>query len=183
MKKLFIINLNILFLLITTSIFSQTLSEKENTKYIKTIDSLIKKKELHKYSYPDMSACGGALDGYFYNGKLVYIDATYQGELGYSNRKIYLKDSLIYKIIYREHFAEWEKYYKNYPDDKYVFDASKMTYSDTLYTIILTNPIRFIKTSKKKIISKKINNKLLTELLTCTKEMKTELESMLIKKQ
>ncbi len=43
------------------------------------------------------------------------------------------KNELV-KIIYYEHFPEWDKYYEKYPnlDD---FDPEKMTYSDTLYIL------------------------------------------------
>lgn len=168
----------IILLLFTTEVFGQNLSESDIVKYVKKIDSLKIKNLIQKISFPDMSACGGGLDGYYYNDKLVYIDATYQAELGYSRRKMYIKDTLILKILYQKHFAEWEKYFKIYPNDKYIFDPQKMTYSDTLYTIIICNPISFVKSAKKKIISKNIDQKLIDELISCGLEMKQELETI-----
>lgn len=167
----------IISFLLSTKIFGQALTEKEIHKHVNTIDSLKKEKGLQMHHFSNMSFCGGGLKGYFYKDKLVYIDATYQGELGYSSKQMYLNDTVIYKIRYREHFPEWEKYAKNHPNEKEELDPSKMTYTDTLYTIILSEPIRFVKSSNKKIISKKVNFKLVNDLIICGRRMKLELES------
>lgn len=166
-----------IILLLTTKLFAQTLAVKEVEKYVKTIDSLKNTKGLQKFVNPNMSRCGGAVDGYYFKNKLVFIDATYQGELGYSSRTMYFKDTVIYKIIYREHYPEWEKYFKKHPGQKKVLDPLKMTYTDTLYTVILSKPISFVKTSNKKIVSKKNDVRIINTLLTCGREMRLELES------
>jgi hypothetical protein len=49
---------------------------------------------------------------------LVLIDATYNAELGFSSRTIYMDQGKFLKVIYREHFAEWGKYEEKYPHDK-----------------------------------------------------------------
>ncbi|MCX6231823.1 MAG: hypothetical protein NTZ33_09795 [Bacteroidetes bacterium] len=166
-----------LFLLILTlNLSSQTIIEKEIQKYIKTIDSLKSKHKLLKISYPDMSDCGGGLDGYYFNNKLVLIDATYQAELGYSRRTIYLKDTLFIKIIFRKHFAEWEKYFKKYPTEKREINPLKMTYTDTIHEITFCTPTIYCIKAKKKIISKKIDKDLIGILITCGQKMKKELE-------
>lgn len=151
------------------------MTKKEVGKYVFTIDSLMNANSLQKFSYPNMSSCGGGLYGYYDHDKLVYIDATYQAELGYSRREMYFKDSVIYKIIYREYFADWDKYQKINSID--TVDTSKITYSDTLYTIIFAKTIYFTKASKSKLISKKANKNLIFSLLDCGREMKLELES------
>jgi hypothetical protein len=156
------------------------ISEIEN--YVLAVDELKNQNRLEKISYPNMSACGGGIDGYYSNNKLVLIDATYQAELGFSSRAFYLKNDSVVRIIYREHFAEWEKYEQNYPSDKYEFDASKMTYTDTLYTITLTNPKLFTKQSNDKIISNELDEKsekLIELLLKCGEEMKQELNTVI----
>lgn len=122
-----------------------------------------------------MSACGGGLYGYYHDQKLVLIDATYRAELGFSSRTIYVKDSLFVKIVYREHFAEWEKYDQKYPSDKYKWNPEKMTYTDTLYTISLGSPIDFTKWAAGKVVSRKVNQELIDELICCGKEMRKEL--------
>ncbi|MCU0361478.1 MAG: hypothetical protein MUF75_12340 [Bacteroidia bacterium] len=154
------------------------MSERIIEKHVKTIDSLKKADALQKLSYPDMSMCGGGLDGYYYKDKLVLIDATYQAELGFSSRTIYLKDTSFVKIIYREKFAEWEKYYKKYPSEKNDLDPNKMTYTDTLYFITLCHPPVSKKKSNKKIISKTLDFNLLQTLLSCGRDMKKELEEI-----
>ena len=122
-----------------------------------------------------MSACGGGLYGYYHDQKLVLIDATYRAELGFSSRTIYVKDSLFVKIVYREHFAEWEKYDQKYPSDKYKWNPEKMTYTDTLYTISLGSPIDFTKRAAGKVVSRQVNQELIDELICCGKEMRREL--------
>ena len=66
--------------------FGQTKTKPEIDDYVKIIDSLISNNKLIKVFYPNMSACGGGLFGYYQNGELVLIDATYQAELGFSSK-------------------------------------------------------------------------------------------------
>lgn len=54
------------------------------------------------------------------------------------------------------------KYEENYPPDKFEYDPTKMTYTDTVYTITLTNPTVFYKKSNNKIISTKLDYTTLT---------------------
>jgi hypothetical protein len=160
----------------------QLFESAEIENYVLAVNEMKNENRLEKISYPNMSACGGGLDGYYSNKKLVLINATYQAELGFSSRALYFKNDSIVRIIYREHFAEWEKYEKNYPSDKYEFDASKMTYSDTLFTITLTNPILFTKQSNDKLISNEMDEKdekLIEQLIKCGQEMKQELKEMM----
>jgi hypothetical protein len=168
----------LLLLFIATTFFGQTMTEKRIEKYVNTIDSLKKKNSLQKISYPDMVACGGALYGYYQNEKLVLIDAQYQAELGFSSRTIYLMDTIFVKIIYREYFAEWGKYFNKYPSDKYEWDPTKMTYTDTLYSITLCKPPLFVKKAQTKIINKTEDQKLLQALISCGNEMKKQLEKI-----
>jgi len=154
------------------------LTELEIEKFTKTIDKLKTENKLKKVFYPNMSACGGGLDGYYLDKKLVLINATYQAELGYSSKTLYINQDNFVKIIYREHFAEWEKYEKKYPSDKYEFDAKKMTYSDTLYTITLATPTVFKKQVGNKTISNEINQTLIDNLVNCGHEMKKELNEV-----
>jgi hypothetical protein len=153
-----------------------TVSVVEN--YVNSIDKMKAKNKLEKIFYPNMSGCGGALYGYYLDKKLVLIDATYQAELGFSSKTIYIDQDNFVKIIYREHFAEWGKYEQKYPSDKYEFDASKMTYTDTLYTISLTNPTIFKKQAGKMTISTEINQPLINKLVNCGQEMKRELNEV-----
>lgn len=155
-----------------------SMTEPEIEKYAKNIDKLKTENKLEKVFYPNMSVCGGGLDGYYLDKKLVLIDATYQAELGYSSRTLYINQDNFVKIIYREYFAEWEKYEKKYPSDKYEFDAKKMTYSDTLYTITLTTPTVFKKQAGNKTISNEINQTIIDNLVNCGQEMKKELNEV-----
>jgi hypothetical protein len=162
--------------------YPQVFASSEIENYVRAVDELKNQNRLKKMSYPNMSGCGGGLDGYYFDNKLVLIDATYQAELGFSSRAYYLEKDSVVRIIYREHFAELEKYEQNYPSDKYEFDASKMTYLDALYTITLTNPILFAKQSNDKLVSNEMDEKdekLIEQLLKCGQEMKQELNEMI----
>ena len=121
-----------------------------------------------------MSFCGGALTGYYNGDVLVYIKAIYSAELGYTEQKLYLKDTIPYKLSYRQYFAEWGKYSEKYPDKE--IDEKLMTYSDTIYYITFTNPIKINKTSKQKYINNKIENGLLKHIKNCVSTMHKELE-------
>lgn len=144
----------------------------------KEIDSLFDNGILTKKFYPNMSACGGGLFGFYYNTELKLIDSKYQAELGYSSKKIYWNGNKILKIYYREYFAEWGKYEKNYPPEKVEYDPSKMTYSDTIYEISFGDKYEFKKMANDKVISTKTDSTLIEKLTDCGIRMKTELESI-----
>lgn len=174
---------NIVYILIFLSnfTFGQTVkfTESEIEKYVKSIDKLRTENKLVKISYPNMSLCGGGLDGYYLNEKLVLVDATYQAELGFSSKTYYIEQDNFLKINYREHFAEWGKYEQNYPSDKFEFDPSKMTYTDTLYSILLTSSIVFQKKTDNNIISNKIDQILIDRIVSCGEMMKLELKEVI----
>ena len=154
--------------------------KKELTNFtIMEIDSLYDNEILSKKSYPNMSACGGGLYGFYYNDELKLIDSKYQGESGYSSKKIYWYGNQILKIKYREYFAEWGKYEKKYPPEKVEYDPSKMTYSDTIYEITFREKYEFKKMASNKLVSTKTDSTLIEKLIDCGKRMKTELESEL----
>lgn len=152
--------------------------QNESELTIAEIDSLNADGMLTKKFYPNMSFCGGALNGFYYKGKLVLIDATYSGELSYTRTKIYLSKSDFSKIIYQEHFPEMTKYKKEYPFEKYDFDPGKITFSDTIYQIDLGKNIDFKKTYKNRVLSTKIDSVLIKTLIDCGMRMKKELESI-----
>ncbi|WP_405569065.1 hypothetical protein [Winogradskyella sp. Asnod2-B02-A] len=145
---------------------------------IMEIDSLYDNGILTKKFYPNMSACGGGLFGFYYNNELKLIDSKYQAELGYSSKKIYWNGKKILKIRYREYFAEWGKYERNYPPEKVEYDPNKMTYSDTIYEVTFGDKYEFKKMSDNRLISTKTDSTLIEKLTDCGKRMKTELESI-----
>jgi len=124
-----------------------------------------------------MSACGGRLYGFYYNDELKLVDSKYGAELGFSSKKIYWNDDEILKIKYREYFPEDEKYLKKYPLEKYEYDPSKMTYSDTIYETTFINKYEFKKMADSKVVSTILDSTLMKRLTDCGKRMKTELES------
>lgn len=170
-----------LLILLTNLTFGQTvkLTATEIEKYVKSVDELCAENKLVKISYPNMSGCGGAVDGYYLNKNLVLIDATYSAELGFSSRTIYINQDKFLKTIYREHFAEWGKYEEKYPADKFEYDPTKMTYSDTVYIITLADPIIFKKEANDKIYSHNLDQALLNSIIICGKEMKFELQEVI----
>jgi hypothetical protein len=173
-------NIVYILILLTNLTFGQTvkMTAPEIEKYTKSIDKFKAENRLVKISYPNMSGCGGGVDGYYLNKNLVLIDATYNAELGFSSKTIYVDKDRFLKVIYREHFAEWGKYEEKYPHDKFEYDPTKMTYSDTVYSITLTNPTVFHKKAGNKIISNKIDQSLLDKLLSCGQQMKLEVQEV-----
>jgi hypothetical protein len=166
-----------ILLIFPSLLFAQAPTPKEVETYAGSVDSLMAKRALQKYFFPNMSFCGGALYGYYYQSKLVYIDATYAGELGFTNTKVYFKDTTVYKIIYRKYVPEWTKFYSKYPNADRKLEEKKMTYTDTTYTLVLSKPIAITKTARKGY-SQAINEGGLSKhLLYCAYEMKKELET------
>ena len=141
------------------------------------IDYMYLNNKLTKYIYPMMSYCGGGLNGFYLKEELIYIKSTYGAELGFSSRYVYWNNGKVLRIIYKEHFAEFEKYEKNYPIDKFEFDSSKMTYSDTVYTISFGVKIKFEKKSNEIICSENMDENLIERLVECAVNMKSELEN------
>ncbi|NOS93257.1 MAG: hypothetical protein HOP30_15160 [Cyclobacteriaceae bacterium] len=155
------------------------MTEREIEKYAKAIDKLVVENKVVRVSLPSMSGCGGALDGYYLNKSLVLVQAVFSGELGFFSQRIYVQHDQFLKLIYREHFAEWEKYYEKYPAEKYELDSAKMTYTDTVYSISLTTSTLFRKSASQTIISRKPNQKLIDRMVNCGKSMKLELQEVI----
>lgn len=159
--------------------FGQTAGEIR--RYVKTVDSLHHAHKLQVTKLSMMSYCGGAVEGHYYKGKLVYISSCYGGELAtYTSKNVYLRDTIVYKITYREHFPEWEKFSKKYPNEKYPNDDGKlfryMTYTDTLYTILLSEPRLITKSAGKLKVRPVISDEMMSGLLRCAGIMRRELD-------
>ncbi|MBN2571135.1 MAG: hypothetical protein JXA68_03325 [Ignavibacteriales bacterium] len=169
----------VILILFTQISFGQTWTKGEIEDYCSNINKLKSENDLIKVFYPNMSACGGGLNGYYQGDKLLFISSTYSAELGYSSKTVYFKDNKTVKIIYREHYAEWGKYEEKYPSDKYEWNPDKMTYSDTLYSISFSSPISFEKSSYDKFIDNQVDYELIKRLTDCTEEMRNELGEVL----
>lgn len=153
------------------------LTDSQIDSTIFKIDTLLEQGKLTKYSFPDMSACGGGLFGHYLDTTLLKIDATFYAELGYSRRIFYWNKNKILKIIYQEHFAEWGKYNENYPPETHEWDTSRMTYTDTVYNIILRQKHDFMKLAGDSLVSSIMDSTLVDRLLNCGFEMKNELNT------
>lgn len=131
--------------------------------------------KVERFSYPQMSFCGGSLEGLYSNGELIRIESTYGYDMGYSEKNIDFKDGRITKIEYRQHYADWETYNQRFGDEERDIDPSKMTYFDTLY-ILKIHPKREFKIySGKKRVNRDVSKELIQGLLDCTDAMQKEL--------
>jgi hypothetical protein len=89
----------ILFTLLTGFAFCQTsnLDVKRINDYKLNIDNKLTAKKLTEKFYPNMSALGGAVYGYYANKKLVLIKTQFNAEAGYHSINFYiLNDALVY---------------------------------------------------------------------------------------
>ena len=182
MKKLLYITL---FIVLQINVFAQSKGNKPAaviTDYAFRINRLKAENRLVKVSLPTMSVCGGAVDGYYSGGNLVLVNARHYAEFGFSAQKLLIENDTIKRIDYTQHIPEWAKYEQKYPADKFKFDQTKMTYTDTSYIILFTNPITFRKWGKEeKIERKKITlslQKSINERLACAQDMKNELNKI-----
>lgn len=160
--------------------FTKSLTLRQINSYVSWVDSLRHTGTLDKYFYINMSSCGGGLDGFFYNNQLVYISSVYGAEAGYSSKDVYLKGDLVYKIRYREHYAEWEKHHQNFPNDE---DYKNMTYTDTLYTVFYSNSPLIYKTAGKRLVKTYRDSEFAYDLRNCAHSMRKELNSKDVKRQ
>ncbi len=117
-------------------------SQTENQ--VKRIDSLVLAGAPQQISLPYMDHCGGGVVGYFQDTNLIFIDATYNGELGNTSQKVYWSGEDIVQVIYHAHHADWEKFEKDFPQDEvkydFEFETNNMTYIDeTFYITYSTN--------------------------------------------
>jgi hypothetical protein len=133
-------------------------------------------KDWQKYFYPNMSYCGGSLYGYYSSGELQRIESTYGAEFGYSERDVIFENGKIKEIKYHEHNADYEKYRRQYPNDE-GFEPDKLTYSDTSYILIFSPRKDFKKFAGRKLISSKVPQSLVDQLVDCAGTMKKELET------
>ena len=184
-KKMQICLIYVPFLFINLT-FGQTvkLTESEIEKYAKSIEKLKNNHKLVKVEYPEKSWYGGALTGYYLDKNLVLIDSYFGGGIDDMHffRKFYISHGQFLKITNRVRIAKWEKFIQNYPDsddNDYEYDYDKLTYIDTIYSITLINPIIFLKKVGKRIISNKIDQKLINNLLHKGQEMILELEGVI----
>jgi hypothetical protein len=133
--------------------------------------------KLERFFYPQMSFCGGALEGIYLNDVLIRIESTYGYDMGYSEQNIDFKDGRITKIEYRQHYANWEKYNERYGAEGGDIDPSKMTYFDTLYILKFKPKREFTIYSGKKKVNGEVSKELLKSLLDCTVTMQNELNT------
>ncbi len=168
----------ILTVLSTNLAFGQI---REFGDYLMTIHQLKAENKLIKVSYPNMSSCGGAVDGYYLDKNLVQISAQYNAELGFTKQEVFFNNDTILRIDYKQNIAEWGKYDQNYPADKYDWDPDKMTYTDTSYIIMFSDPIIFIKWGREqKIVKREVEQKIVNQLRSCAQEMKQELQIVVL---
>ena len=157
-------------------------SEKDEVEKMKRHDSITPQTNqvqpiIQRFFYPQMSFCGGSLEGLYSNDELIRIESHYGYDMGYSEKNIDFKDGHITKIEYRQHDADWETYNQRYGDEERDIDPSKMTYFDTLY-ILKIHPKREFKIySGKKRVNREVSKELIQRLLDCTAAMQKELNA------
>jgi hypothetical protein len=137
-----------------------------------------KKGKLERFKYPQMSFCGGSLDGIYLNNKLIRIESTYGYDMGYSEKNIDFEDGRIAKIEYRQHDADWEKYNERYGEEEGDIDPRKMTYFDTLYILKFQPKREFSIYAGKKEVQGVVSKELIQRLLDCTATMQKELSTV-----
>lgn len=131
--------------------------------------------KVERFSYPQMSFCGGALEGIYSDDELIRIESTYGYDMGYSEKNIDFKQGKIIRIEYREHYVDWERYNQRCGDEEGDLDPSKMTYLDTLYILKFEPKHQFTTYSGKKRVQLQVSEELVDRLLACTATMQKEL--------
>jgi hypothetical protein len=160
---------------------SETLKKSRNTNLVSdttnSSEQNSKKGKLERFTYPQMSYCGGSLEGIYSNDVLIRIESTYGYDMGYSEQNIDFQDGCITKIEYRQHYADWEKYNDRYGTEEGDIDPSKMTYFDTLYILRFKPKRQFTIYSGKKKVHGEVSKELIQSLFDCTATMQKELST------
>ena len=132
------------------------------------------KRKLTKYFYPNMSACGGAVYGYYDDTTLVEIDSKYGGEFSLTYQTVQYDQGKIISLIYGEEFPKWDDYHRKYPNSTEI-DPKNLTYTNDRVEIDFY-PVKKIRTfSNKKRIKNSITEEKIQQLLDCAKQMEEEL--------
>jgi hypothetical protein len=158
-----------------------TTSSKKSTNKNPISDTIYSSKKnaekgtLERLSYPQMSYCGGSLEGIYSNDELIRIESTYGYDMGYSEKNIDFKDGRITKIEYRQHYADWEAYNERYGDVEGDIDPRKMSYFDTLYVLKFKPKREFTIYSGKKKVNREVSKELIQGLFDCVATMQNEL--------
>lgn len=128
----------ILFALLSCLAFRPTPDPdiKRIGNYKRTIDSKLSSKKLIEKFYPNMSALGGAVYGYYADKKLVLIKTRFNAEVGYHSIDFYiLNDTLVYafekerQVKDPDNKEDYEAYIKKYSDKKGNIDFNKVPLS------------------------------------------------------
>lgn len=153
-----------------------TAENEQNPETKQKADTNAKKpaRQLKRYFYPNMSACGGAVYGFYEGESLVKINATYGAELGYSQRIVEFKNGQITQITYVQHVAEWEKYREKYPYEE--FHEGEMTYTNRKFVIEFGLKNRYREYVNGQLVSKAIEEDLVNQLTECAYQMQSDLE-------
>ena len=75
------------------------LCQKKADQKATRIDSLFNAHALKTKELKSMSACGGHLQGFYYQNELVFIHTVYQSPLGFTDTKWYLENGELFKIV------------------------------------------------------------------------------------
>lgn len=116
---------------------------KRIDNYRLSIDSKLSSKKLTEKFFPNMSALGGAVYGYYADKKLVLIKTQFNAEAGYHSINFYiLNDTLVYafekerQVKDPDNKEDYEAYIKKYSDKKGSIDFNKIplsTCNDNVY--------------------------------------------------
>lgn len=161
----------LLFLLLGYTSTAQFLVPGMSSETQREIDSLLSANKLQKVNYPNMSFCGGALEGYYFEGKLVYISSTYSGDSGYRTLEAYFENNRIEQIELEEHFPDWNS------------NAASPPIINSFRKYILTGRTYVIVESRDKIQSLPDDETLVDQLVKCVDSMRNELHQTRSKAQ
>jgi len=152
----------------------EVLTENQVSAYVKRIDELNRTNKLKRVHYHMESKCGGGLSGYYFQNKLVFIDATHSAGNGFSRKQVYLNDTTVYRIVYQEHFVDWSKV-----KDGSVKETIAKACGDTTYTVDYLNAPDITKMSGKKYLSLNYISEHVSRLQDCALKMREELDGEL----
>lgn len=160
---------------------NKIVTESEIESYVEYVDSMVEQNLLEKREYPNMSKCGGALNGYYLNDSLVLIDAIYGAELGAIFNTWYILNGspILNKVntVRLTEPADWDVYCRDHKNESGDCDYSFLESTTTTTVIKLrTTPEVSLTSDSAELWSDPIDSgAIISSSLECLIEMIREL--------
>lgn len=162
--------ISIVLCFVISSLAYGQLNEENIDIKVKFLDNLYANNEMDSVELQDLHACGG-ITGYYFNEKLNLIKSVSNAEAGSITEFYYFSRGTLIKVVRSEHVPEWDKHFKNYPEEAKNNKFDHMTFKDSTFETYFTDKVvTYSIVSGNKVLHRS-NVRLIKELNWCVKEL------------